>query len=165
MMQIMIANIVNILAGCCCIISTQGKNKKQIVSLEFIGSLLRIIMNFIVKSWSDMVAKIIKVTVQFLFLGNKLTKKQFYFLSLLYIITCITITYLSKDLRCLVAILPSLIEFYALLDSSTKKYRGYIIITKIFWTINNIIFKLYAGIIFDAIVIITHSLKIRNQAE
>ena len=31
MIQIIIANIMNFLAGCCSIISTQGKNKKQIV--------------------------------------------------------------------------------------------------------------------------------------
>lgn len=163
MIQVVIANIINLLAGCCSIISTQGRNKKQIVFIEFIGSVLRIIMNFLVKSWSDMVAKIIKGVAQLLFLENKLNKKFFYLISLLYIIICITITYLSQDLRCLVAIIPSIIEFYSLLYSSTKKYRWYVVITKIFWTLNNILFKLYAGIIFDFVIIIAHLLKIRKK--
>lgn len=86
MIQIVIANIINLLAGCCSIISTQGKNKRQIVFIEFIGSVLRIIMNFLVKSWSDMIAKIIKGVAQLLFLKNKLNKRFFYLISLLYII-------------------------------------------------------------------------------
>ena len=163
MIQIVIANIINLLAGCCSIISTQGKNKRQIVFIEFIGSVLRIIMNFLVKSWSDMIAKIIKGVAQLLFLENKLNKRFFYLISLLYIIICITITYLSQDLRCLIAIIPSVLEFYSLLYSSTKKYRWYVVITKIFWTVNNIMFKLYAGIIFDFIIILAHLLKIGKK--
>lgn len=165
MIEIVIANIVNLLAGSCSILSTQGKNKRQIIFIEFIGSIFRIIMNFLVKSWSDMIAKIIKALAQIFYLKNKLNKKLFYLISLLYIIICLVITYLSNDFRCLVAIIPSVLEFYALLDSSTKKYRWYVIITKIFWTINNIIFKLYAGIIFDAIIVIAHFIKIKNKSD
>ena len=165
MMQIIIANIISVLAGCCSIISTQGKNKKQIIFMEFISSTLRIIMNFLAKSWSDMIAKILKASAQCFYLENKLNKKLVYLISLLYVVICLIVTYLSNDLRCLVAILPAVLEFYSLLDSSTKKYRWYVITTKIFWTINNIIFKLYVGIIFDTIVTIGHLLKIRNTSE
>ena len=161
-MQIIIANIISIFAGCCSILSTQGRNKKQIVLMEFIGTVLRVIMNFLAKSWSDLIAKIIKGIAQIFFLDNKLNKKIFYLISIAYIIVCLFVSYVSQDLRCLVAIIPSVMEFYALLDSTTKKYRWYIVITKIFWTVNNIMFKLYAGIIFDVIVICAHLVKIRN---
>ena len=73
------------------------------------------------------------------------------------------IIYLTKDMRYLVAIIPSLLEFYALLSTSTKEYRWYIVITKIFWTINNIIFCLYVGILFDALVIIGHMYKLKKK--
>jgi len=165
MIQILFANIINVLAGLFSIISTQGKNKKQIIFMQFISSILRIIMSFLVKSWSDMIAKIIKGLSQLLFLKNKLNKIIIYLISLLYIIICIIVTYLSNDCRCLVAIIPSVLEFYSLLDSSTKKYRWYVVITKIFWTINNIIFRLYTGIIFDIIIIIAHLFKIKNSSE
>ena len=162
-MQIVIANIISILAGCCSILSTQGRNKKQIVLMEFIGTVLRVVMNFLAKSWSDMIAKIIKGIAQIFFLDNKLNKKLFYLISIVYIIVCLFVTYISQDLRCLVAIIPSVMEFYALLDSTTKKYRWYIVITKVFGTLNNIMFKLYAGIIFDAIVICAHLIKIKTS--
>ena len=160
---VIIANFIFFLAGICSILSTQGKNKKQIVFIEFLGSILRIIGNILVKSWSDAIAKIIKSVTQFLSLGDKLNKKIFYIVSLLYTILCICITYFSSDLRCLIAIIPSIMEFYSLLVRSTKKYRSYIIITKIFWTINNIVFQLYIGIIFDIIVIIGHLLKLKKK--
>ena len=161
-MQIITANVISVIAGCCSILSTQGRNKKQIVLMEFIGTVLRVIMNFLAKSWSDLIAKIIKGFAQIFFLDNKLNKKIFYLISIAYIIVCFFVTYISQDFRCLVAIVPSVMEFYALLDSTTKKYRWYIVITKIFWTVNNIMFKLYAGIIFDVIVICAHLVKIRN---
>ena len=110
----------------------------------------------------EIIAKIIKGFAQIFFLDNKLNKKIFYLISIAYIIVCFFVTYISQDFRCLVAIVPSVMEFYALLDSTTKKYRWYIVITKIFWTVNNIMFKLYAGIIFDVIVICAHLVKIRN---
>jgi len=160
--RILIANIVNLFAGICSISSVQGKNKKQIVFIEFIGTILRIISNLLVKGWTDAIAKIIKCFTQAVSLKNKLNKKIFYVVSTLYVILCLIITYLSKDLRCLIAIIPSVIELYSLLVSSTKKYRWYIVVTKIFWTINNILFKLYIGIVFDAIVIIGHLLKIKK---
>jgi len=165
MIQIIIANIMNFLAGCCSIISTQGKNKKQIVFIEFIGSILRILTNILVRSWSDMIAKIIKSFAQILCLENKLKKNQFYIISLSYIVICSVVTYISKDLRCIIAIIPTLIEFYSLLVPSTKKYRYYTVITKLFWIINNLMFQLYIGIIFDAIVIVGHMIKINATKE
>lgn len=161
--NVVIANIINFFAGICSITSTQGRNKKQIVFREFIGSLLRIIGNFLVKSWSDFIAKIIKSIAQFLTIEKKITKPILIVLSCGYLCICLTVTYLTKDLRCLVAIIPSLMEFYSLLGNSTKKYRSYIIITKVFWTINNIIFQLYIGIIFDALVILGHFWKLRKS--
>ena len=160
--QIIIANIINFLAGMCSITSVQGKNKKQIIFIEFLGTILRIISNFLVKSWSDLIAKIIKGTTQVIALKSKLNKTIFYLVSLIYISICLTVTYFSKDLRCLVAIIPSIMEFYSLLVSSTKKYRWYIVITKMFWIVNNILFQLYVGIIFDLITMIGHLLKIKN---
>jgi len=154
------ANIMNLFAGICGILSTQGKNKKQIVTMEFISSIFRLIMNILVKSWSDLIAKIVKGAIQFIYLKKQLNKQIFYLISFLYITICITITYLSGDLRCIVAIIPTIIEFYSLLNTSTTKYRWYVVITKILWTINNIIFKLYIGIVFDAITVIAHLGKI-----
>lgn len=163
MIEIIIANILNLISGICSIISTQGKEKQQIVFIEFIGSVLRIIQSILVKSWSDAIAKIIKITSQVLSLENKLNKNKFYILSISYIAVCLFVTCISKDLRCLIAIIPSIMEFYSLLQTSTKKYRWYIIITKIFWIINNLVFQLYIGIIFDLIVIVGHFLKIRKN--
>lgn len=162
MVDVIVANIISLFAGVCSITSTQGKNKKQIVFIEFIGSILRIISNFIVKSWSDFIAKIIKSVAQFLTIEKKINKTNLIILSMAYTSICLTVTYVSNDLRCLVAIIPSLMEFHSLLGNSTKKYRSYIIITKVFWTINNIIFKLYVGVIIDAIVIIGHLLKLKK---
>ena len=130
-MEIFIANIINFISGMCSILSTQGKDKRQIVFIEFIGSILRILQAALVKSWSDAIAKAIKILAQVLSLKDKLAKKGFYILSIGYILVCISITYISKDLRCLVAIIPSVMEFYALLQPSTVKYRWYIIITKV----------------------------------
>ena len=163
MIQTVAANILNLFAGFCSIISVEGKNKNQIVFIEFIGSILRIISNVLVRSWSDAIAKVIKSITQFLSLENKLNKSLFYLVSIIYIAICLVVTYLSKDLRCLVAIIPSVIEFYSLLVTSTKDYRWYRIITKIFWTINNIIFKLYVGIIFDLIIMVGDFIKIKRE--
>lgn len=160
---VLIANIICFLGGICSILSTQGKNKKQIVSIEFIGSLFKIIGTGIQKSWSDVIAKIIKIYTQYLTIKNKLTKNKLYLIIFIYFFLCLTITYLLNDLRYLVAIIPSVIELYSLIGRSTKKYRKYIIVTKIFWTINNIIFKLYIGILFDIIVIIGHLSKINKK--
>lgn len=162
MIQIVVANIVNFLAGLCSLLSVSGKTKKKIVKIEFIGSILRIISNVLVASWTDAIAKVIKSVAQWLCLDRKLNRNKFYVISGLYIILCIFITYMSKDFRCLVAVIPSVLEFYSLLVRSTKKYRWYIIITKVFWTINNLIFNLYVGIIFDAIIMIGHYLKLRK---
>ena len=162
MIEIIIANILNLVSGICSIISTQGKEKKQIVFIEFIGSVLRVIQAALVKSWSDLIAKVIKIITQFLTLEGKLTKRVFVIISVLYTVLCTYIAYISKDVRCFVAIIPSLMEFYALLEASTKKYRSYIIITKTLWIINNIIFQLYVGIVFDLIVIIGHLFKIKK---
>ena len=162
MIQIVIANIVNFIAGLCSLLSVSGKTKKKIVRIEFVGSILRIISNVLVRSWSDAIAKVIKGVAQGLCLGRKLNKRKFYVISFLYVVLCIFITYMSKDIRCLVAIVPSVLEFYSLLVRSTKKYRLYIIVTKVFWTINNLIFKLYVGIIFDVIIMIGHYLKVRK---
>lgn len=160
---VIIANIINFFAGISSILSTQGKNKNQIVFMEFIGSVLRIIGNILVKSWSDTIAKIIKSIAQYMSLKNKLNKSLFLIISLLYITICISITYILKDIRYLIAIIPSIIEFYSLLVSSTKDYRWYIVITKIFWTINNILFQLYVGILFDIIIVVGHLLKIKKS--
>ncbi len=163
MMTVILANIINFIAGLCSILSVKGKTKKKIVSVEFTGSILRIVGNSLVHSWTDAIAKVIKSIAQALCLNQKLNKKIFYIISVLYVMLCLFVTYISQDLRCLVAIIPSVLEFYSLLVKTTNKYRWYIIITKIFWTINNIIFKLYVGIIFDAIVIIGHAIKIKQS--
>ena len=162
--KIIIANVIGLCAGFCSILAIQGKKKKQIVFIEFIGTILRIVSNFLVRSWSDVFAKIIKAVTQIFSLKNKLNKHKFYIISMLYIILCLVITYFSNDLRCLIAIIPSIMEFYSLLVRSTKKYRWYIIITKIFWTINNVVFHLYVGIFFDVIVILGHLYKIKNSS-
>ncbi len=160
---VLIANFISFIAGICSVVSVWGKKKKQIVFMEFIGTILRIISNFLVRSWSDVIAKIIKAITQNFSLKNKLNKYKFYFISIIYIVLCLIITYLSRDLRCLIAIIPSIMEFYSLLVRSTKKYRWYIIITKIFWTINNIVFQLYVGIIFDLIIVMGHYYKLRSK--
>lgn len=82
---------------------------------------------------------------------------------MLYLITSIIIVYYTQNLKLIVAIIPSILELYALLKKSVKKYRSYIIITKVLWTINNIIFKLYVGIIFDALVILWHTLNLKSK--
>lgn len=163
MIQVVIANIINFLAGICIILSVNGKTKKKIVRMEFIGSILRIVGNVLVHSWSDAIAKVIKSFAQGLTLGRKLTKNKFYIISVSYVVLCLGVTFVSKDLRCLVAIIPSLMEFYSLLGRSTKKYRWYIIITKVFWTFNNLIFKLYVGIIFDVVIMLGHYYKIKKN--
>ena len=161
--RIVIANIVNLVAGICSILSVQGQGKQQIVFIEFIGTNLRIVSNLLVNGWTDALAKIIKWFTQVVSLKNKLNIKIFYLVATLYIMLCLTITYLSKDLRCLIAIVPSVIELYSLLVSSIKKYRWYIVLTKFFWILNNIVFKLYVGIVFDIIVVVGHILKIRKE--
>ena len=163
MIEIVIANILNLFGGISSIVSTQGKNKNQIVFISFVGTILKLISNILVKSWSDAIAKVIKAISQALSLKNKLDKSKFYIVAVIYTIICLMITYFSKDLRCLVAIIPSILEFYSLLVESTKKYRWYIIITKIFWTINNLIFQLYVGIIFDIIVVVGHLIKMKTS--
>ena len=72
MIQVVIANIINFLAGICSILSVNGKTKKKIVRMEFIGSILRIVGNVLVHSWSDAIAKVIKSFAQGLTLGRKL---------------------------------------------------------------------------------------------
>lgn len=163
MLYVVLANIINFLAGICSILSVSGRTKRKIVKIEFIGSIMRIVSNLLVGGWTDAIAKVIKSIAQGLTLGRKLTKGKFYVISVIYVVMCIGITYFSKDLRCLVAIIPSVMEFYSLLVRSTKKYRWYIIITKVFWTINNLIFQLYVGIIFDVVIMIGHFLKIRKS--
>ena len=163
--QIVIANVINFFAGLCNVLSVNGKDKKQIVSIEFLSTILCVFSMFIVNSWSDVVAKIIKAIVQAFSLKDNLNNKVFYVLSFFYISICLYITYLTNDLRCLVAIIPSVLEFYALLGMSTKKYRFNILITKVFWVINNILFKLYVSIIFDVIVIVGHFMKIKKNTD
>ena len=123
---------------------------------------LIIISNTLVRGWSDAIAKVVKAGTQFLSLKNKLNKYKVYFISFIYVSICLVITYVTNDLRYLVAIVPSVMEFYSLLGRSTKKYRWYNIITKVFWTINNIVFKLYVGIFFDTIIVIGHFYKIKH---
>lgn len=163
MTQLIIANIINLFAGMLSVLSVEQKTKYKIVTLEYVGNILRILMNILIKSWSDLIAKIIKFVAQFLCLEKKLNENKIYIIALVYLLLSLTVTYYSKDLRCLIAIVPSILELTSLLTRSTKKYRLYIIITKIFWTINNLMFHLYIGIIFDAIVMIGHYNKIRNK--
>ena len=89
--QIIIVNIINLIAGICSIISVQWKIKKQIVFIEFIGTTLRLINNFLVKSWSDLIAKIIKGITQVIDLKNKLNKSIF-FISFIYTFACLNIS-------------------------------------------------------------------------
>ena len=158
-----IANIIMFLAGICSILSTFGKRKNNIVFIEFFGTILRIVGNAIAKSWTDAISKVIKGIGQVLSLNNKFNKIILIIISSIFLIMSSIIIYLTKDMRYLVAIIPSLLEFYALLSTSTKEYRWYIVITKIFWTINNIIFCLYVGILFDALVIIGHMYKLKKK--
>ena len=65
-----IANVIMFLAGICSILSTYGKRKNNIVFIEFLGTILRIIGNVIAKSWTDAVAKVIKGISQFLTVKN-----------------------------------------------------------------------------------------------
>jgi hypothetical protein len=59
--MVIIANIICLIGGTCNILATQGKNKKQIISIERIGSLFTMIGIGIQKSWSDVIGKIIKM--------------------------------------------------------------------------------------------------------
>lgn len=163
MANVIIANILNFIAGICSILSVGEKTKKKIVRIEFLGSIIRIISNSFVGNWSDVLAKVIKCCSQNMYLKASFSKIKFFLISLLYLILCLSVTYVSKDLRCLFAIVPSILEFYSLLVRSTRKYRLYIIITKMLWTINNIIFKLYVGIIFDLVIILGHYFKIKKN--
>ena len=160
-----IANVIMFIAGICSILSIFGKRKKNIVFIEFFGTVLRIIGNTIAKSWTDAISKVIKGIGQSLSLKNKFNKTVLVIISIVFLIMSSIIIYLTNDMRYLVAIIPSLLEFYALLSKSTKEYRWYIVITKIFWTINNIIFRLYVGILFDALVIIGHMYKLNKKAK
>ena len=76
-------------AGICSILSTQGKTKRQIFSIEFTGSLLRICSNLIVKSWSDVIAKVVKSIAQFFPLERKNNKSIFIKITTIYIIICL----------------------------------------------------------------------------
>ena len=165
-MYIIISNIIIFCAGICSILSTQGKQKKNIIFIELIGTILRIIGNLLAQNFTDAIAKIIKGLTQFLSIKDKVNKKIIIIASCIYILISIIIVYISGDIKYIIAIIPSLLEFYALLSPSTKKYRWYIIITKVFWIINNFIFKLYAGILLDAIVISCHLFKLyKNRKE
>lgn len=162
MNSVVLANIIAFFAGVCSVISVFGKNKKQIVFVEFFGSCLIIISNILVQGWSDAIAKVVKAETQFLSLNNKLNKSKLYIISFIYVFLCLVIIYITNDFRYLIAMVPSLMEFYSLLGRSAKKYRWYNIITKVFWTINNIVFKLYVGIFFDIIIVIGHFYKIKH---
>ena len=158
-----IANILMFIAGICSILSTQGRKKNDIVFVEFIGTTLRIIGNILVKSWTDAIAKVLRGISEVISIKSKFNKTTLFIVSGIYLLLSMTVIYLTKDLRYIIAIIPSLLEFYALMFSSTKKYRWYIIITKLFWTINNIVFKLYVGIVFDVIVVLGHTLKLNKK--
>ena len=160
---VIIANIIIFAAGICSIISTMGKDKKGIVFIEFLGTILRVIGNLFVKGWTDAISKVIKGISQFLTIKEKYNKISFAIISCIFVILSIIILINTKDFKYLIAIIPSLLEFYALLSPDTKKYRWYIIITKLLWTINNLIFHLYVGIFFDIIVAICHSYKLKND--
>ncbi|MBQ9298347.1 MAG: YgjV family protein [Clostridia bacterium] len=157
---IIMANIIMFSAGICSILSTQGKQKKNIVFVEFLGTILRIIGNVLAKNWTDAIAKIIKGITQFLSIKNKFNKNSLIVLSCIYTVLSLMVVYIFGDIKYLVAIIPSLLEFYALISPSTRKYRWFIITTKTFWIINNFIFKLYVGVLFDVTVIICHLLKL-----
>ena len=162
---IIISNAIILGAGICSILSTQGKQKKNIVFIEFLGTILRIIGNALAKNFTDAIAKIIKGISQFLSIKNKFNKASLTILSCIYIILALSVVYIFGDIKYIVAIIPSLLEFYALLTPSTKKYRWYIVTTKTFWILNNLIFKLYVGVIIDIIVIICHLLKLYKNKE
>ena len=162
MNNVVLANIIAFFAGICCVVSVFGKNKKQIVCVEFFSSLLIIISNTLVQGWSDALAKVVKALTQFLSLNNKLNKARLYIISFIYVFLCFGIIYITSDFRYLIAVVPSMMEFYSLLGRSAKKYRWYNIITKVFWTINNIVFKLYVGIFFDIIIVMGHFYKIKH---
>lgn len=162
---IIISNAIILGAGICSILSTQGKQKESIVFIEFLGTILRIIGNTLARNFTDAIAKIIKGISQFLSIKNKFNKASLTILSCIYIILALSVVYIFGDIKYIVAIIPSLLEFYALLTPSTKKYRWYIVTTKAFWILNNFIFKLYVGVIIDVIVIIGHLFKIRKKEE
>ncbi len=163
MKEYVIANIIMFIAGICSILSTYGKKKNNIVSIEFLGTILRIVANTLAKSWTDAISKVLRLISEYLSLKNKFNKIVLVIVSIIFITLSTIIIYLTKDIRYFVAIIPSLLEFYALHTSSTKKYRWYIIITKVLWTINNIAFKLYTSILFDIIVIIGHLYQLHKK--
>lgn len=162
-MNVVIANIINFIASIFSIFSTSQKKKKQIVAFEALSSFLRIVQCILVFGWTELIAKVIKLLAQISTLRGIYNKRTFYIVSMLYLITSIIIVYYTQNLKLIVAIIPSILELYALLKKSVKKYRSYIIITKVLWTINNIIFKLYVGIIFDALVILGHTLNLKSK--
>ena len=163
MLNVIIANILNFIAGICSVLSVGGRTKKKIVRVEFLGSVIRIISNALVCNWSDSIGKVIKGFAQKMCLNNKLNKSNCLIISLIYLLLCLGVVYFSKDKRCLFAILPSILEFYALLVKSARKYRLSIIVVKILWTVNNIVFKLYVGIIFDIMIVFGHYLKVNKS--
>lgn len=156
MNKLLIINILAFIAGILSILSTYRKTKKQIVIYEALVTIFRIVLNTLAKSWSDVISKIIKFLAQITTLKDKYNKKHFIIISILYLIICLYITYLVNDLRCLLAIIPAIMEFYSLLKKEVKTYRIYIIISKVFWTINNIAFGVYIAIVFDLFVVIGH---------
>lgn len=162
-MVLLVVNVLAFLAGIISIISTYGKTKKQIVICETVCSILRVILNSLAKSFSDAISKVIKIIAQITTIKDKYNKKLFIIISIIYTSLCLFIVYLTKDYRCLIAIIPANMEFYSLLKKEVKTYRTYIIISKILWTINNIFFKIYVAIIFDMLVILGHLFNGRKK--
>ena len=90
---VIIANIIGLMAGICSVLSVRGKTKKEIVSMEFFATILRLVCNSMVKNWSDVISKIIKFISQLCVLKNKFTKTMFLVMSLLYMVLCLTVTF------------------------------------------------------------------------
>lgn len=148
-MEIIIAQVVGILAITFFTLSPQQKSKRKILVFQLISSVLYALQYFILSAFSAGIINIIGAVKEFCFyLYAKKEKDIPVKILLIYIIVVIISGILTyTDIFSVMPILLTILSTYGIWQKNLKKYRILVVVATIFWIIYNLVVGAYVNVI------------------
>jgi hypothetical protein len=159
-MNVLIANIVALIASIIMVSIGLIKKKKKIIYVQTIQIALFVLSNIILGAISGIIINSISCIRNILCYKNKLTKKVKLFIIVLS--TILTIIFNNQGVMGYLPLISSTIYIIYMDLKNVAKYKKMLIITLVLWFIYDFYIMSYTSAIFDLISVITALIGIRE---
>lgn len=158
MIYIVIANIIALIASVLMVYSGIVKEKKKIIYVQTIQTLLLVLSNLILGGFTGAIINALSVVRNVLCYKNKLGKKEIIILITLSV--ALSLIFNNLGFIGLLPIISTVIYILLMNTTNVVKFKVLIIVTMVPWLIYDIAIKSYTSAVFDFINIVANIIAV-----